>query len=95
MDINEIIERAITDEEFANKLRSTAQQAANKGIDSPEWDELMAYFNISPETLARMKAEESSDMMPRTTTTSTTTTTTTMSTVVCTTTTITTTTTGF
>lgn len=58
MDINEVVARALKDEKFANELRSKALQAVKNGMDSPEWDEYMAYFNTSPEDLARMKTGE-------------------------------------
>lgn len=77
MDLNSVLQRATTDKEFAIKLRSKAMQAAKKGMDSPEWDEYMAYFNTSPETLARMKMTDNMLEEAGTTTTTTTITTTT------------------
>ncbi|MGG1215865.1 hypothetical protein ABE236_00070 [Priestia endophytica] len=79
MDLNEVLKRATDDPEFAKKLKSKALQAARKGMDSPEWDEYMAYFNTSPETLARMKMTDDSMMEEAGTTTTTTTITTTTS----------------
>lgn len=77
MDLNSVLQRATTDKEFADKLKSKAMQAARKGMDSPEWYEYMAYFNTSPDTLARMKMTDNTLEDAGTTTTTTTITTTT------------------
>ncbi|WP_434182247.1 hypothetical protein [Bacillus thuringiensis] len=89
MDLHTVINRALNEPEFAQQLKSKAQEAAKKGVHSPEWSEFMSYFSVTPEDLASM-GTNSSTMMPMTTMTTTTTTTTTIECTVTTTTTTTT-----
>jgi hypothetical protein len=92
MQIADVINRALTDEQFATQLHQRALRAAEHGLQSEEFDALLGYFADSPEELARLRpaGSEQAEFPTWTTTITTTTTTTTAD---CTTTTTTTTTT--
>ena len=76
--VQDIINRALEDNEFAEKLRESGLKAAKSGVSSPEWVEYMKLFGTTPEELESIRAsveEGRPNMMPKTTLTITTTTT--------------------
>jgi hypothetical protein len=54
MDIEDIINRAVTDEAFARELSSQAAAAAGAGIHSEAWREYVSRFADTPEELEEL-----------------------------------------
>lgn len=57
MDISRVVQRAINEQEFANKLRNVASRAKAGGTDTPEWNELLRHFKTDSRELAQLKAD--------------------------------------
>jgi|GEM_PF-3471744 hypothetical protein len=93
MKLQEIIERAQTDESFASRLKAQATRAGQAGVGTDAWEELMRNFAENPDELAQLKVLRGEVGGVAFNTTTTTTVTTFTTTVACTVTTFTTTTT--
>ncbi len=61
MKLNEVINRALKDPEFAKELQYKAIKAAQEGSRSEEWSEYMNLFEFNPESLARMNVDLSEE----------------------------------
>lgn len=79
LNIEKVIQRVLTDEDFANQLKDQAIKALEKGVKSDEWQSYLDLFYTNTEDLAKIKLEHnslSSEQQIRGTTTTTTVTTT-------------------
>lgn len=75
MKVQEVLEKATRDPQYARQLRARAVAFAAKGVMSPEFDQFMQEFAATPQELARLKAIQASARGTTTITTITTTTT--------------------
>ena len=55
MKLMKVVERAITDEDYAKKLKAKAEAAYKAGVGTDEWTELMKEFAENPKELARLR----------------------------------------
>ncbi|MGC4378666.1 hypothetical protein WD019_17350 [Fictibacillus sp. Mic-4] len=60
MNINEILQRATTDKEFAEKMKAMVIENAKNRNEDQEWSEVLNCFRSSPEDLASLGGPDSS-----------------------------------
>lgn len=49
--IQDVIDKAVVDPEFASQLKQDAKAAQAAGTESPEWEKLQSHFASSPDAL--------------------------------------------
>jgi hypothetical protein len=57
-DVQAVVERAVSDAEFAEELRTKAFRAIHGGAGSPEWQEFFSHFATSPDELQALAGAE-------------------------------------
>lgn len=83
MKIEEVVNRATSDEGFAKQLAKQARSAHSAGVHSKEWRRYMELFAENSEELALLTPDASMELGIKWTTITTTTTLTTLSTAAC------------